>query len=137
MAVVKHYTEGDLTVRWEPKKCMHSEKCWNGLPQVFDAKRKPWIDLSQAEAETIRKQVRSCPSGALSLPDDNEQQKSTSPMKVSLAKNGPILIQEEITLCDAEGNEEVKKGPLALCRCGASNNKPFCDGTHSKVDFKG
>lgn len=136
MAVIKNYQKDNLTVRWEPAKCMHSEKCWRGLPSVFNPKSKPWFNADGAEASAIRKQVESCPSGALSVANTTEI-KTNNPMKVTLAQNGPILIQDEITICDHQGNEEVKKGPIALCRCGASSNKPFCDGTHKKTDFEG
>lgn len=51
--------------------------------------------------------------------------------------NGPYLVKGPITLVDAEGNEfRVERDPVALCRCGQSSNKPFCDGTHSKVAFQ-
>jgi len=51
--------------------------------------------------------------------------------------NGPYLIKGSITLVDADGNEfPVERDPVALCRCGNSANKPFCDGTHSKVGFQ-
>jgi CDGSH-type Zn-finger protein len=51
--------------------------------------------------------------------------------------NGPYLVKGPITLVDAEGNEfKVERDPVALCRCGNSANKPFCDGTHSKVGFQ-
>jgi len=57
-------------------------------------------------------------------------------MKIQLAPNGPILVQGEITLVHSNGSEEVKKNP-ALCRCGDSDNKPFCDGSHKGAGFEG
>jgi CDGSH-type Zn-finger protein len=50
--------------------------------------------------------------------------------------NGPILVRGTFTLVDAEGNEYETKDTIALCRCGQSSNKPFCDGTHGKVGFE-
>jgi CDGSH-type Zn-finger protein len=49
--------------------------------------------------------------------------------------NGPYLVQGRITLLDAKGNEYDVSNPLALCRCGNSSTKPFCDGTHEKTNF--
>jgi uncharacterized Fe-S cluster protein YjdI len=61
------YSNGDITVVWQPKKCMHSGICVHGLRPVFDARRKPWIDMSKATSAQISAQVAECPSGALSL----------------------------------------------------------------------
>lgn len=52
-------------------------------------------------------------------------------------KNGPYLVQGQIELLDTAGNKlKVEKESVALCRCGASSTKPFCDGTHSKIGFQ-
>lgn len=61
------YTRDEITVVWKPNVCIHSGICARGLPGVFDPKRRPWIDLSQAEKQQIIDQVKKCPSGALSL----------------------------------------------------------------------
>jgi CDGSH-type Zn-finger protein len=59
-----------------------------------------------------------------------------SEVKITVTKNGPLLVKGAIDLVDAEGNAIPTKGDqCALCRCGASTNKPFCDGTHSKIGF--
>ncbi len=63
----REYTNGEVTVIWQPKKCVHSGICAHGLRAVFDPKRRPWIDLSKATTAQIEAQVAECPSGALSL----------------------------------------------------------------------
>ena len=58
-------------------------------------------------------------------------------VKIRALKNGPYLVQGEIELIDPAGNPvKVEKDTIALCRCGASTTKPFCDGTHSKIGFQ-
>jgi len=58
-------------------------------------------------------------------------------VSITIKKNGPYLVEGEIGLFDAEGNQvSVDKTTIALCRCGASSNKPFCDGTHSLIGFQ-
>ena len=57
-------------------------------------------------------------------------------MKIQLAPNGPLLVKGEISIAHADGSEETKNNP-ALCRCGASDNKPFCDGSHKEANFQG
>ena len=64
--IIKRYTNGEITVIWQPSICVHSGICARGLSQVFDPRRRPWIVLEHADTETIVKQVESCPSGALS-----------------------------------------------------------------------
>ena len=59
------YLNGEITVIWKPQICSHSGICARGLPGVFDPKRKPWIDMSQAETQQIIDQVKKCPSEAL------------------------------------------------------------------------
>lgn len=64
--IVKEYTNGAITIVWKPKLCIHSANCVNGLPEVFDIKKKPWINAEGAASEQIEAQVKKCPSGALS-----------------------------------------------------------------------
>ena len=58
--------------------------------------------------------------------------------KITVNKNGSLRIEGELTLCDAEGQTFDLGGrtSISLCRCGHSGNKPFCDGTHRKVEFQ-
>ena len=63
----KTYTNGDVTILWQPSLCSHSACCVQGLPAVFDPRRRPWIELHAASSSEIVRQVRACPSGALSL----------------------------------------------------------------------
>ena len=60
------YTNQEVTIVWKPDVCIHSTKCFKGLPGVFDPRRRPWIDPSQSDTTTIVEQVKKCPSGALS-----------------------------------------------------------------------
>lgn len=61
-----HYSNEDITVIWQPEKCIHSAICFKGLPGVFDPRRKPWIEMKNGSTEAIMEQVKKCPSGALS-----------------------------------------------------------------------
>jgi uncharacterized Fe-S cluster protein YjdI len=68
--ITKTYTVEDLTVKWEPHKCIHSAICFHGLPMVFDPRKRPWININGAPKNDIIAQVKRCPSGALSLQMD-------------------------------------------------------------------
>jgi uncharacterized Fe-S cluster protein YjdI len=65
--MTKHYSNGEVTVVWKPHLCFHAGYCFEGLPKVFDPRRKPWIDPLAASTPEIKDQVGKCPSGALSL----------------------------------------------------------------------
>jgi uncharacterized Fe-S cluster protein YjdI len=63
----KEYKKEDVTILWQPDKCIHSAVCVKGLSKVFKPKESPWIQTENASKEEIVKQVKACPSGALSL----------------------------------------------------------------------
>ncbi|HYK57611.1 MAG TPA: (4Fe-4S)-binding protein [Flavisolibacter sp.] len=68
--LTKTYTNGEVTVVWKPGLCIHSTVCWKaatGLPEVFDPRKRPWINIEGATTFRIVNQVNKCPSGALSF----------------------------------------------------------------------
>lgn len=135
----KEYPKEDVTVTWEPGKCIHSEKCWRGLIEVFNPKKKPWINVDGASKERIMEQVDQCPSGALGYYRTGEHRavEAQKKMKVTVAKDGPYLVEAPVEIVDHEGRSKTEERTVALCRCGHSNNKPYCDGSHKKQKFEG
>ncbi|HEY0273901.1 MAG TPA: (4Fe-4S)-binding protein [Chitinophaga sp.] len=73
MNIIKHYTNGEVTIVWKPDVCIHSARCFQGLPAVFDPREKPWIRPEAATTAHIVSQVEKCPSGALSYFYNEEQ----------------------------------------------------------------
>jgi len=140
---VKEYTNGEVTIVWKPDLCFHSMNCVNGLPEVFDPDARPWINAEGASTDTMIEQVRHCPSGALSYyinatgKPKKEDMKIEDEQIVEVTPNGPLMVYGNIVVKDAEGNETKKNRVTAFCRCGASDNKPYCDGSHNKIDFQG
>lgn len=61
------YTNGEIIVIWEPKQCAHAGICIKLLPQVYNPKNRPWVNLSEANTTLIKEQVKQCPSGALRI----------------------------------------------------------------------
>lgn len=139
MEKTKEYSNGDVTVVWEADKCIHSGICVQGLPDVFQPKEKPWIKIDAASTEALVNQVKQCPSGALSFYMNSkiDQTSETMETKVEILENGPLLVYGTLKVTYKDGREEVKNKTTAFCRCGASQNKPYCDGAHIKEDFKG
>lgn len=139
MDIVKKYSREGLSVIWKPGLCIHSENCYKGLSMVFNPKQKPWITVESAEIDVIKSQIEKCPSGALTY-ENQKQEKSKLDSKglhVQVFENGPLMIQGPISLLNSSGEKEIIEKPRAFCRCGSSENKPFCDGSHKKIDFKG
>lgn len=137
--IIKYKNE-DITIVWKPKTCIHSKLCWKQLGQVFKPAERPWVDASGASTERIIEQIDKCPSGALSYYYNDQEEKSiqvTAENIVEIMENGPLLVYGNITM-KKDGSEEVVKNKVtAFCRCGQSSNKPYCDGSHTKVNFKG
>lgn len=142
--VTKEYTNGEVTIVWQPHVCIHSRICWSvatGLPEVFQPAQRPWIKPEGASTEHIVEQVKKCPSGALSYYMNAEKEQAASVQAerlVEISPNGPLLVYGNIVLKDAQGNETEHTGRVtAFCRCGQSANKPYCDGSHLRVGFTG
>lgn len=134
----KRYSNAEVTVVWKPSQCMHSGICFAGLSKVFNPRRRPWVDLSQASTEAIVAQVNECPSGALSLKEAPAAAAVVESERiVEVTPNGPLLVYGNVTVKRADGTETKHHKVTAFCRCGASGNKPYCDGTHRKVGFTG
>jgi uncharacterized Fe-S cluster protein YjdI len=133
---MKEYTNGEIVVVWDPDKCIHAGECVRGLPQVFNREKKPWVSIEGAGTEEIMRVIDRCPSGALTYRKAEVADAAEQPSgRIRVLKNGPLLVEGSCTLIDARGIEDGKAAPFALCRCGGSGKKPFCDGTHTKIGF--
>ncbi len=139
--ITKTYTNGEITVVWKPGECIHSAVCFKGLGEVFDPKARPWVNINGANSEHIVAQIDKCPSGALSYFRNNDIQGQAEKIEaesiVEAVPNGPLLVYGNLSVKDSVGNTVQKTKVTAFCRCGASANKPYCDGTHTKVGFAG
>ena len=138
--ITKEYTNGEITVVWKPNTCIHSEKCWRGLGSVFNPKGKPWINVEGASSEELMKQIDQCPSGALSYYKNSEGKSSALDVseltKVEVIPNGPVRVHGDIEITHSNGAVEKRERITALCRCGMSSNKPYCDGTHKREGWQ-
>jgi uncharacterized Fe-S cluster protein YjdI len=137
--IIKEYSNGELTIVWKPAKCIHAAECVKALPEVYNPNEKPWIKAENGTTEALKAQINKCPSGALSYFMNGEENQETATLEtvVEVLENGPLLVFGTLKVKDKNGKEETKNKTTAFCRCGASNNKPYCDGSHVKIDFKG
>ncbi|MEO9484475.1 MAG: (4Fe-4S)-binding protein [Ekhidna sp.] len=136
---IKEYESEELSVIWKPEKCIHSEICYKGLAEVFDPKSRPWVNVNGADDSAIKDQVDKCPSGALSYRLNGaieSQDQINDEQIVEVTKGGPLMVYGNIKVKNHDGSETAKHRVTAFCRCGASSNKPYCDGSHKSVDFE-
>lgn len=117
--------------------CSHAAHCTDDLPKVWRMGIEPWIDPDGEIKEKIIEQVKKCPSGALSyVIDGNVYNKFSDEPDVIVSRNGPFRVHGSVELEGVEMGEGASREHYALCRCGHSKNKPFCDGSHWYVGFK-
>lgn len=137
----RDYVGKEITIHDNRKICSHAKECVNNLPSVFKLGSKPWIDSDGSKMQDIINTVRKCPSGALSYSIDGIEYRDPKEQRdpiLTVLKNGPYYITGGIDLIgeNIEFGEGASKEHYTLCRCGASENKPFCDGTHITINFK-
>jgi CDGSH-type Zn-finger protein len=117
--------------------CAHAGYCSDGLKSVFLYGKEPWIDPDGAEVEQIVATIRKCPSGALgyAIGGVEAEPPGREPM-ITVTKDGPYAITGGVGLPAAKFGDGASTEHYTLCRCGASKNKPFCDGSHWTVGFR-
>jgi CDGSH-type Zn-finger protein len=130
------YEGPEITIHDNRGICAHAGKCTDGLPSVFRLRQEPWIDPAAASGRQISEVVRTCPSGALSYSVDGQEHRDRdAEPSIFIAPNGPYVVTGGPELLDTERGEGASTEHFALCRCGGSKNKPFCDGTHWHKKF--
>ena len=131
------YIGKHITIHDNRGICAHVGFCTGHLKKVFHAGQKPWIDSDGASVEEIITTINKCPSGALSYSiDDVEYKDQNRGPLVKVINNGPYAITGGIELVGVTFSEGASKEHYTLCRCGASKNKPFCDGSHWRLGFR-
>jgi CDGSH-type Zn-finger protein/uncharacterized Fe-S cluster protein YjdI len=122
-----------LTLLFDSKKCIHSRFCVTWAPNVFLANVEgPWIHPDAMEVERLVDIAHVCPSGAIRYRRKDGKADEAAPLVnlISIRENGPYAVRADIQLDGERGAFRA-----TLCRCGASKNKPFCDGSHNQVKF--
>jgi len=123
------YNGKEITIHDDRGICSHAGYCTDGLPKVFRAGSEPWILPDAETPEKIIETIRKCPSGALSYSIDGvKYDRYSDHRELMVTENGPYYVKGDIKLNDDDRPDT--EDHYALCRCGSSKNKPFCDGSH-------
>jgi uncharacterized Fe-S cluster protein YjdI len=135
--VEKEYTAEAITVTFNPRLCIHAAECVRGLPAVFNRDRRPWVQADAAPPDVIATVVQRCPTGALHFVrhDGGAAEPVPAETTVTPQPNGPLYVRGVVEIHDAAGALVRRDTRMALCRCGQSQNKPFCDGSHRAGGF--
>ena len=130
------YAGAHITIFDNRAICAHAGLCTDDLKDVFRMHREPWIDADGAAAEQVIRTIERCPSGALSYAVNGVEAKAAErPPMVTVTDNGPYAVTGGVELAGAGFGDGASAEHYTLCRCGASANKPFCDGSHWGVGF--
>ena len=135
---IRRYTSDDIDVTYDVIKCIHAAECVRGLPAVFNTQKRPWVQPVNANADTVAEVVLRCPSGALHYERNDGGAAESIPGQNSISPevDGPLYVKGNIRIQTAVGELDYRDTRLALCRCGASENKPYCDRSHLRIEFR-
>ncbi|HEY3202192.1 MAG TPA: (4Fe-4S)-binding protein [Thermoanaerobaculia bacterium] len=136
----KTYAAKEISITYDARICIHARRCVEGAPEVFDPQARPWVAPGKADADKIAEVIARCPTGALRYErlDGGPLEPVPPEVTLTLEKDGPIYVRGPMPLTEGNGNRyEDASTRYALCRCGGSGNKPFCDGTHRTMGFEG
>lgn len=125
-----------VTISYTPVLCGHIAACQALHKQVFDPSKNPWIQPENGTLDGILSVIKACPSGALRVSVDGEDEHHIDSDQVSIkvAKDGPYVVKNIALEAEFNGAGASEKEYI-LCRCGQSKNKPFCDGSHYDVKW--
>lgn len=134
----RDYETDEIRVHWDSARCIHTGICLQTLPQVFDVRRRPWVELNAADADTIARTVERCPTGALRYErlDGTQGETPIRPTRVLPIENGPLLLVGDLDVRAPDGKQITHETRLTLCRCGMSRNQPFCDNSHLRRQWR-
>jgi len=131
------YPGDQIDVTWDSRLCIHIAECGRAEGELFVTGRKPWCVPDASSPEKVIDICQRCPSGALTVRDKsgNNVEQAPDENTVLVSYNGPLFISGDLQLESLGDDMLESQYRVALCRCGQSSNKPFCDNSHIKTGF--
>lgn len=135
---VFNYDGAQADVHWDGRLCIHIGECGRAPNDLFVGGRQPWCQPDQASPGEVAEVVKRCPTGALTYlrKDGGEVEAADAENVVSVMYNGPLYVRGDLEVEGASADMSGVRFRAALCRCGQSKNKPFCDNSHEDAGFK-
>jgi CDGSH-type Zn-finger protein/uncharacterized Fe-S cluster protein YjdI len=131
------YETQHIRVHWDSSRCIHTARCLQALPQVFDVRRRPWVEADAAGADAVAEAVETCPTGALRYErvDGAPQEVPVRPAVAIPIDNGPLVVMGDLRVQGPDDELISEETRITLCRCGRTRNQPFCDNSHIAAGF--
>jgi CDGSH-type Zn-finger protein/uncharacterized Fe-S cluster protein YjdI len=132
------YPGKDADVVWDERLCIHISECGRAKGELFVGGRKPWCQPDLTTVAEVVDVVERCPSGALvyEVKDGKTVERPAARNAIAVAYNGPLFVRGDLAIEGAPADMPGVRFRAALCRCGQSKNKPFCDNSHEAAGFK-
>jgi CDGSH-type Zn-finger protein/uncharacterized Fe-S cluster protein YjdI len=127
-----------IDVEWDERLCIHIAECGKSEGELFVGGRQPWCDPDLTSIEDVREVVERCPSGALTyqVQDGQASEHAATENTVTVSCNGPYFVKGNLNIDNIPADMPGVAFRAALCRCGQSRNKPFCDNSHDSAGFR-
>ena len=134
----KEYRSERIVVSFDRARCIHARYCVQGLPEVFDSSERPWVRPDRANTGRVAEVVMRCPTGALQFDRTDGGAAEPIPQEntIAVSVDGPLYVRGDVQVESPLGETLLEDTRVALCRCGSSRNKPFCDNSHKQTNFK-
>jgi len=132
------YDGSSAEVTWDGRVCIHVGECGHAQGDLFVGGRDPWCRPDAVSADEALEVVQRCPTGALNLvrKDGGKAEEAATSNVVLVSNNGPLYARGELQIDGAPADLPGLRFRAALCRCGQSQNKPFCDNQHEETGFR-
>jgi CDGSH-type Zn-finger protein/uncharacterized Fe-S cluster protein YjdI len=148
------YAGKDVDVHWNGKLCIHIGECGRAKGELFINGRQPWCQPDLASNEEVEAVVQRCPTGALTYQhkdaykdvggrvesgtetEGSNTEQAATENTIHVAYNGPLYFKGDLDIEGAPEDLSAVEFRAALCRCGQSKNKPFCDNSNEGAGFK-
>jgi CDGSH-type Zn-finger protein/uncharacterized Fe-S cluster protein YjdI len=132
------YDGEEADVQWDGRLCIHIGECGRANNNLFVGGRQPWCQPDRVSVEEVADVVARCPSGALTYTrkDGGPEEVAETENVVSVMYNGPLYLRGELEVDGAADDMTGVRFRAALCRCGQSKSKPFCDNSHEAAGFR-
>jgi CDGSH-type Zn-finger protein/uncharacterized Fe-S cluster protein YjdI len=135
---IVNYPGKQADVRWDGRLCLHVAECGRARNDLFVAGRKPWCQPDCVSVPEVVDVVERCPSGALTyaIHGGGRAETAAAENTVAIGVNGPLFARGALRIAGAPADMPGLRFRAALCRCGRSKSKPFCDNSHEATGFR-
>ena len=135
---ITKYPGKEIDVEWDGRLCIHIGECGYAEGDLFVGGRDPWCKPDLSSVDNVVDVVKRCPTGAITIKaaDGSISETADAENTVMVSYQGPYFFRGDLEIEGASDDMTGVKYRAALCRCGASKNKPFCDNSHEKIGFR-